>query len=238
MKWSDIFYNTEKFEWYGPEYFTALVLLSLVGTVLIWFGMRSSKHDQDRILKGISYLLSSAIVLWAIIEIWLGRFYLETDLPLIFCNFFALILPFFALQRTQRSFNILYYIILAGATQSIITPGLKLNFPHYEFLKFWTVHVGLIVFVIYQMVVFKMRPTRSGIWQTFVFIQIYMVIVIGINWLLDANYLYLNVRPKHDTLLSLLGGWPWYIVWMDVILIPYFFLLYLPVWIWGKKSNP
>lgn len=235
MRWSDLFYETEKFEWYGVEYFTALILLSSVGTFLIWKGTRVNEFKKNQILKAISYVLSLAIIIWAIVEVLLDRFYLVTDLPLIFCNFFALILPVFAFYRTQRMFNILYFIVLAGAIQSIITPGLKLNFPHYEFIKFWTVHVGLIIFVIYQMVVLKVLPTKKGIWQTFLFVQIYIVVIIGVNWILDANYLYLNVKPKHGTLLSLLGGWPWYIVWMDVILIPYFFILYLPVWLFKKR---
>ena len=239
MSWKDIFYSTEKFEWYGFEYFSALITLTVLGSFLVWLGMRSDDLKKERIFKGISYVLSSVIIVWAIIESSLGRFYFETDLPLIFCNFFALILPVFAFFRTQRMFNLLYYIVLAGAIQAIITPGLKFNFPHYEFLKFWTVHVGLIVFVIYQMVVFKLRPTLKGIWQTFLFIQIYMVTIIGVNWVLDANYLYLNVKPEHGTLLALLGGWPWYIVWMDIILIPYFFILYAPIWIISKiKKHP
>lgn len=237
MNWQSIFYTSEKFVWYGFEYFSALLLLSSLGAFLIWRGTQVNQSGKEYILKGISYTLSAAIIIWAAIETYLGRFYLESDLPLIFCNLFALGLPLFAFQRTQRSFNILYFIILAGATQSIITPGLKFNFPHYEFLKFWTVHVGLIIFVVYQMVVLRMKPTKSGIWQTFAFIQIYMVIVIGINWALDANYLYLNVKPAHGTLLALLGGWPWYIVWMDIILIPYFFILYVPIWFFNKRKK-
>ena len=238
MSWQDIFYSTEKFEWYGLEYFTALFFLSIVGIVLIRLGRQLDEAKKDRIPKILSFVLSGCIVIWAIIEFALDRFYVDTDLPLVFCNFFALILPVFAFKRTQRVFNILYYIILAGAVQAIITPALKFSFPHYEFLKFWTVHVGLITFVVYQMIVFKMKPTKRGIWETFLFIQIYMLIVIGINWALNSNYLYLNVRPKHDTLLSLLGGWPWYIIWMDVILIPYFFLLYLPIWLHKKSTHP
>jgi len=237
MNIQDLFYTTEKFEWYGVEYFTALGLLSSIGAWLIWKGKNSNEKWKDVILKSISILLSSVILTWAVIEMTLGGFHVESDLPLIFCNFFALILPVFAFYRKQVLFNILYYIILAGAIQSIITPGLKLNFPHYEFLKFWTVHVFLIVFVLYLMIVFKKRPTFKGILHSLIFIQGYIVVIVLINWLLDSNYLYLNIKPEHDTLLALLGGWPWYIVWMDLILIPYFLILYLPVWLIFRKRG-
>lgn len=235
MNLKDILYSTKTFVPYSQEYFIALVLFIIIGVFLVWKGKNSPEGTKPVILKFISFLLSSAIIIWAIIEILLGRFYLETDLPLIFCNFTALVLPLFAYNRRQHYFNILYYIIFAGAIQAIVTPGLKFGFPHYEFIKFWTVHVGLIVFVVYEMVVLGILPTKNGIWQTFIFVQVYVVIVIGINWILDSNYLFLNIKPEHGSLLDLLGGWPWYIVLMDVVLIPYFLILYLPVWFYKRK---
>lgn len=237
MFWNDIFYSTEKFERYSLEYFTILTIYLLVGTAIIWYGNKASERSKTQLLKGMSYVISSMIIIWAIIEIALGRFYLASDLPLIFCNFFALILPLYLIYRNQFSFNILYYIILAGAIQAIITPGLKFSFPHYEFIKFWTVHMGLIIFIFFNMIVNGMRPTSKGMLHSFLFVQVYMVLIIFINWILDSNYLYLNVKPEHGTLLDKLGGWPYYIIWMDLILIPYFFILYLPVWIINKYKR-
>ncbi len=231
----DVFYTSSKFERYSNEYFVALISLIVVSITIIWYGKKASNQTRNNIQKCISYVLSSMIILWVIIEISLGRFYLETDLPLIFCNLVALLLPLYLLNRRQILFDLLYYIILAGAIQAIITPGLKFSFPHYEFIKFWSVHMGLITFILFEMIVFNKKPTFKGVFKTFLLIQVYVVFIMLINWILGANYLFLNIKPEHGTLLDSLGGWPWYIIWMDLILIPYFFILYLPSWLINKS---
>jgi uncharacterized membrane protein YwaF len=46
--------------------------------------------------------------------------------------------------------------------------------------------------------------------------------------LLDSNYLFLARKPYTPSLLDLLGPWPIYIIWMEVIGIATILILYLP----------
>ncbi|GAB3338646.1 TIGR02206 family membrane protein [Marivirga atlantica] len=237
MEIADIFHTTEPFERYGTEYFLVLTFYVLAGSLLIYLGRNVNELKKIRILKSIGFILSAIIVSWIITESLLGRFNYKNDLPIIFCNFTALVIPFYFIYRKQVTFDMLYYIIFAGAIQAIITPGLKFNFPHYEFLKFWTVHVGLIIFILYEMIVFKKLPSRKGIFTSFLTVQLYVIVVFILNSIINTNYLYLNTPPDNGTLLDALGGWPYYIIWMDLILIPYFILLYLPIFLIKRKSK-
>ena len=63
-----------------------------------------------------------------------------------------------------------------------------------------------------------------------------MMLPIGlVNWLADANYMYLCARPAVDNTL-LFGGWPWYIV--NVMLIGWVLMLVaiLPM-LWLRRQK-
>ncbi|WP_425391257.1 TIGR02206 family membrane protein [Ekhidna sp.] len=236
MKWSDVFYTEEPFRPYGLSYFISILVLIVVGYLLIELGKKSAGPKRDFIFKVIASIVSLSIIAWAIIEIALDRFYIESDLPLIFCNLIGLFLPIFAFYRKQWLFDILYYIIMAGAVMSVLTPALKQAYPHYEAFKFWIVHGGLVIFILYQMIVYGYWPTRKGILTSFLFIQAYVLFIIGVNYILDANYLFLWEKPTTASILDILGPWPYYIIIMDLILLPYFFILYAPIWLIRRKS--
>jgi len=54
------------------------------------------------------------------------------------------------------------------------------------------------------------------------------------NRLLGANYLYMMKKPEHASLLDVLGPHPWYLVWIEGIMILSFLVLYLPFWVHKK----
>mgnify|MGYP000625046896 CR=1 FL=1 len=59
--------------------------------------------------------------------------------------------------------------------------------------------------------------------------------IIGtINWLLDSNYLYLCDKPIVNNPL-IVGDWPWYIVFLEIIALIHFWLLYQPIKLFKNK---
>lgn len=235
MRWNDFFHTREPFQPYGLSYYISILVLVAIGYILIHTAKKSAEHRKEFLFRLISVVISLTIVTWGIIEVALGRFYIESDLPLIFCNLIGLLLPIFAFYKRQWLFDLLYYIIMAGAVMSVITPALKQAYPHYEAFKFWIVHGGLVIFILYQIIIFGYWPKLRGIFTSFLFIQGYLIFIIGINFLLDANYLFLWEKPTTASILDLLGPWPYYIIFMDLILIPYFFILYAPIWLIKRR---
>lgn len=233
----DFFYTTEPFAPYGMAYFTSIATLFAIGVILIRLGKRGNQDRNQRILKVTASTLSLIIMSWVVIEISLDRFDIKNDLPLIFCNLIALLLPIYTWSRKKWLFDLLYYLILAGAIQSVITPALKQNYPHYEAFKFWIVHGGLIIFILFEVIKGNRRPSLKGVFTTFLFVQLYLLLVIAVNYLLDSNYLFLRAKPTNTSLLDLLGDWPYYLIYMDLLLVPYFLLLYLPMVLANKMKT-
>lgn len=229
--------NYASYEFYGVEYFTTILILMMLGVFIIQRASTISEQSQLKLQRILSFVISLAIITWTAIEIILGQFNLGEDLPLIFCNLIALLLPIYTYYNRQWLFEVLYFIILAGAIQSVITPALDYGLPHHDTIKFWIVHGGLIIFVFYSIVIERKLPSWKGILHSFLFVQGYVLLILGVNFLLDANYLFLRERPPTASILDLLGDWPYYIIVMDLILIPYFVILYLPILVVKKFTK-
>lgn len=132
-----IYHAEESFKMFGTEHLVSVIFAILIGVILIFFAKKQKIDFQKNCLKLLSIYISSTVIIWGVFEINLGRFEIDKDLPLVFCNFIALLLPLyvFIFKRNSLLFNIIYYIIIGGAIQAIITPGLKMSFPHYEYIN-------------------------------------------------------------------------------------------------------
>jgi uncharacterized membrane protein YwaF len=53
-----------------------------------------------------------------------------------------------------------------------------------------------------------------------------------VNYLVDANYMYLNKRPEVDNPF-LIGDWPYYILVLEGVALLHFWVFYLP---FAKKN--
>jgi hypothetical integral membrane protein (TIGR02206 family) len=158
----------------------------------------------------------------------LDRFNVDQSLPLSICNLFSLVAPFLFWTPNQRRFEIVYFFVLSGTLQAIITPDPEGGFPSYGFFKYWIVHCGLVIVVIHHLIAFKLFPRAKGILVTFMWLNIYILCLIPINLFLDANYFYLMRKPITPTLLDFFGPWPNYIFATEVLAIVVFAIMYMP----------
>ena len=117
--------------------------------------------------------------------------------------------------------------IIAGTLQGVITPDIAIGFPSFDYFRYWIVHLGLLSIIFYAIFVFKMRPKLKSVFKSFFALQLYVILVVIINYLLNANYFYLNEKPESASLLDYFGEWPYYIIITQLIIIPLFLFIYL-----------
>lgn len=208
-------------------------------TFLIQYSKRKlSKKQQEKVFKALGFFVSLIVLIFHINLIYKGNYSIVTDLPLFLCSFMALFIFIFTSSRSYLLFEILLFWIIAGTSQAVFTPDISFGFPSFDYIRYWIVHLGLLVIIFYAIFVLKMRPTWKSMFKSFIAIQLYMIIVFGINHLLGANYSYLNKKPGSASVLDFLGDWPMYIIIVEVFLIPYFLIIYLPFFISKKlKKN-
>jgi hypothetical integral membrane protein (TIGR02206 family) len=164
-----------------------------------------------------------------------GNFNTQEDLPLHLCSFLALAVPFLSVTKKFLYYEIFFFLILAGTLQSLITPD-ESNYLNFPFFRYWFVHAGLVIFMFYATFIFKMKPTLRSVGKSFLGMQIYMLLMLVLNYFLGSNYFYTNRKPEVATALDLFGDWPQYILIVEVLIIPYFLLIYLPFYLTRNKT--
>ena len=232
-------YNTiDSLEIGSFQHIAPIVITLVLALALILFAKRKlDQAQQEQVFKGLGYFVSLTVLVYHINLIIKGNYNLSTDLPLFLCSFMALFIFVFTNSRKYWVFEILLFWIIAGTSQAVITPDISVGFPSFDYFRYWIAHLGLIVIIFYAIFVFKMQPTWKSVFKSFLALQVYMLVIFGINFLLDANYSYLNKKPNSASALDYLGDWPTYLLVVEVFLIPYFLIIYLPFFIAGKLNK-
>jgi len=213
----------------------------LTGLILGVFLIRTAKrftfkNHQYKLIHYFSIFICLSLSTYHINLILTGDYNFRTDLPLFLCSFLALIIPVFTYFRKYWIYEILLFWIVAGTTQGVITPDIPVGFPSLDYFRYWIVHLGLLIVIFYATFVYPMRPTIKSVFKSILALQVYMVVMMCLNKILDANYSYLNHKPDSASVLDYFGEWPYYILIVQLILVPFFSLIYLPFYLLKKKT--
>lgn len=220
------------------EHILPIISAFLFGYFLIKLSKNSLNTNQkQKTIHAFAILVSLTVIAYHVYKIAINDYNFKTDLPLYLCSFIAIIIPIFTYYRKYWMYEILVFWIIAGTLQGVITPDIAEGFPSFDYFRYWTVHLGLLIIIFYITFVFKMRPNFKSVFKSFFVLQIYVVIIIFLNYLLEANYSYLNKKPESASVLDYLGEWPYYIISIQLIIIPLFLLIYLPFYLTRNKTK-
>jgi hypothetical integral membrane protein (TIGR02206 family) len=229
-----LFSNEIPFIAYGNSHLVVLCISLLLLALILIASKKLCTEKNLFIGRCIAIILALSVVVYTIFEIALGRFTIADDLPLSLCNLFALVAPFALWYPKHKYFEPIYFLVMAGTFQAIVTPDLYFDYPAYEFFKYWITHVGLVLLMIHYMVCFALYPTAKGILKTFGWLNVYVVALLPLNYLLDANYFYLIEKPINPSVLDFFGPWPVYILVAEILVMGFFAIAMIPVFL-AKK---
>lgn len=215
------------------------IFLGLVFSVffILYSKRKLLKTEQQKMFCFLGIFVSVIVASFHVHKYTTGTYNFRSDLPLYLCSLIALLIPIFTYYRKFWMYEILLFWIIAGTLQGVITPDIATGFPTFDYVRYWVVHLGLLTIIFYATFVFGMWPTFKSVFKSFFALQLYVILMVVINWLLGANYFYLNVKPQSASLLDYFGEWPFYIIVVQLILIPYFLIIYLPFYVLHKKSK-
>lgn len=221
----------------SQEHWLPIVIGLFLGAIIIKFALKTNVKGQQRLFNVIALVISLTVISFHLHKLAFGSYRLQKDLPLYLCSLLGILIPVFSYYRKYWMYEILVFWIIAGTLQATITPDISSGFPAFDYIRYWVVHLGLLLVIAYATIVFKMLPKFKSIFKSFLALQLYFVMMIIINWMLGSNYFYLNQKPQSASLLDYLGDWPLYIILVELILIPYFLLIYLPFYVYQKNRK-
>ena len=226
--------NTDFIPFSGQHFWVVLIAIS-IGSLLILWAKKQSERIQIITGNILAFSISFIVVFGSILNFFKTDFNYQEDLPLHLCSFLAIILPVLSYTRKYLLYEVLLFLILAGTLQSLVTPS-EYNYLNFIYFRYWFVHAGLVIFMLYATLVYGMRPTIKSVFKSFVGMQVYMVLMIILNYMIGSNYFYTNRKPDATTLLDVFGDWPQYIFVVEIIIIPFFLLIYFPFYLARKKT--
>ncbi|MCH6267308.1 MULTISPECIES: TIGR02206 family membrane protein [Neobacillus] len=233
MEWFGDNYAKFDFEMFSLSHF--IIMGIFLGFTAGLYYMRGRLKDEKWRHAEIG-LAISLIILELINHLWMyvnGNWKASHSLPLELCNISLLLTIIFLFSRKKLLYEILLFTGLLGATQAIFTPSLNYDFPHFRFFHFFITHMVIVWVPLYFTWAKGFRPTIWSCVKLFVFINVLAPTVLLINYLVDGNYMYLNHKPKHASLLDFLGPYPYYILSLEVLTI----ILTLIVWFVFKEKK-
>ena len=221
-------YQGPAFELFGFAHLGALGILILLNLMLLRL-----KNSGDRMKAAIRWLLALILlgneIAWHYWSYVVGRWTIQSMLPLHLCSLLVWTGAFMLLTKSYRIYEFMYFMGIGGAIQALATPDLGIyGFPHFRFFQTFISHGLILTSAIYMTVVEGLRPTWKSMLRVAIWMNIYVVIVYFINTAIGSNYLMLMGKPTTPSLLDLLPPWPVYILYMEIIGVITMLLLYLP----------
>lgn len=208
------------------------IILSLT-LVLSVYVTHVGRHDETgrrshrlALLLGLGLILNYAFyVFYRVRE---GYWELRYDLPMELCNWSALATSVALLTRNRLSAELSYFWVMTGSINGVLTPDLDFDFPHVRFFMFFIGHSGLIVACAFAVFGLRLYPRRGAVLRAFLFSELYLIVTLAVNFLVNGNYGYLMAKPGAGSLLDYLGEWPDYLIHLQWIILLLFGLAYLP----------
>ncbi len=217
---------------FGPLHLSLLIGIAAIAVLLVRVVSRSvTAARTTRILIG--YGLATNEIIWWIFRYSKEGFRFPFNLPLQLCDItvWTTVLACITISPWLVEFS--YFAGLAGAGMALITPDLWSPWPSYPAVYFFLAHGGIVVAVAF-LVFGRITPLRPGALHRAFFMLLAYAASVGLfDWVFRTDYMYLCVKPKRGTLLSVLGPWPLYLVAVFGIALFLFWLL----WLLAKKAN-
>jgi hypothetical integral membrane protein (TIGR02206 family) len=117
----------------------------------------------------------------------------------------------------------------------LISPALAgPDFPGYEFLAFWAIHLFVVWAAIYLTWGRRMRPTWRSYRLAVLVTLTWAIVTFIFNRVADTNYGFLNAKPSTASLLDLMGPWPVYLFSGMTIV---FVIWALMTWPWERDGS-
>ena len=132
---------------------------------------------------------------------------LSLDLPLHFCHISLFFAIYLLIKPSKYLYEITYFWGLGGAFQAMLAPDMT-DFDNYLGVFLFNAHHAMIILVcLWLAVVDGYRCRKGAILRTLILSNIIIWPVWLVDWLVDANYMYLMKRPPTESPL-VFGEWP------------------------------
>ncbi|MBQ4865850.1 TIGR02206 family membrane protein [Priestia megaterium] len=221
------------FQLFSVEHLVTLAIIVIIGAFI--FLCRKQLRKKMFVFILLSLILIASETAYQALEISCHQWSAETSLPLQLSDIVVLLAAVMLITKSRLLFYFVYFAGISSSVQAMITPDLGgYAYAQFRYVQFYVSHGGVVLACCMLIAVCRYEPTFRSLWVSVVSVNLYGGFIYAMNRLLGANYLYMMKKPEHASLLDVLGPHPWYLVWIEGIMILSFLVLYLPFWVHKK----
>lgn len=197
---------------FSDAHLAALALLAIAVGLSVWAPRR---HPGPWIVPAGRTLALLILAAWAgeyVADIVLGSWTLRYSLPLQLTDVVSVVSILALWTWRPRLVELVYFWSLTATLQALLTPDLANSFPSIYYFTYFGYHIGAVVAACFLVLGCRLYPKPGAVGRVFA-TTLAFTVVAGLGDLITGgNYMYLRQKPAHNSLLNLMGPWPWYIV--------------------------
>ena len=141
-----------------------------------------------------------------------GVWTVKYDLPLQLTDAVSAAAVLALLTRRALLVELVYFWSLTASLQALLTPDLGQSFPSVYYFTYFGYHTGAVAAACFLVFGCRLYPRPGASLRVFALTLAFAAVAGAADLLTGGNYMYLRNKPAHNSLLNLMGPWPWYIV--------------------------
>lgn len=227
------------------KYFTLPHLIPIFLLILTIFfiykyrtEIRNWKYEDNiRLVLAFTMIIADMSYFWH--KMYIGA-EIRNHLPITICGWSAILGGFMLLSKKQSLFDIVYFWVLAGSINALITPAVITdNGPtHFRYYQFWIEHTAIFIAVFYMLFVHQFKINFKSLIKAIIALLVMAGIAVYVNSNIEgANYLFLATTEAGESILNFLpSNLGLRMLIMASIIFSMFGIAYLP-WIFINKKE-
>lgn len=197
---------------FSPPHLAALAVAVVLCGLAVWAARRHGGRWETPAAWALAALVFAA---WAgeyVADAIDGIWSVQYTLPLQLTDAVSIATVLALLTRRMLFVEMAYLWAMSASLQATLTPDLAYTFPSIFYFTYFTYHVGAIVAAVYLVFGAGLVPRRGAVRRVYAVTAVWTAIAGLGDVITGGNYMYLREKPVHNSLLNVMGPWPWYIV--------------------------
>jgi hypothetical integral membrane protein (TIGR02206 family) len=196
---------------FSDAHFAALAVLLALAAGSVW----APRRRPGPWVPVYCWVLALAILAgWAgeyVADALNGSWTVKYTLPLQLTDAISLTAILALWSRRRLAVELVYFWALTASVQATITPDLGQDFPSLYYFTYFTYHIGAVVAACLLVFGCGIYPRPRAAWRVFGLTLAFAAIAGVGDLVTGGNYMYLRAKPSHNSLLNVMGPWPWYL---------------------------
>jgi hypothetical integral membrane protein (TIGR02206 family) len=196
---------------FSDQHLAALTVMVVGIAAATWVGRRGTERTRKAVAYALAWLILLGWIGEYVDDAVLGQWSTTYTLPLQLTDAVSAVAVLALLTRRQFLVELTYFWAFTASLQAVLTPDLGHGFPNALYFTYFLYHVGAIVAAAFLVFGCGRWPRPTAVWRVFGATLAWAAIAGLADVITGGNYMYLRVKPVHNSLLSVMGPWPWYI---------------------------